>query len=153
MIDGVPTLGVAYDPFLNRLYTGVAGEGSYCNGERLQVSAQPLHGGIVAVTSDVKRLIADTTYVATLSEHGAKPAMFSGAVYKSLLVARGRFVAYMEGIVNPYDMAAVDVIVKEAGGMVTDMGGSPLDYSKAFNGALVTNAASHDEMLEILKAE
>lgn len=40
VIDGAPVLGVAYDPFLDRLYEAVSGNGSSCNGKKIEVSSR-----------------------------------------------------------------------------------------------------------------
>ena len=45
-------------------------------------------------------------------------------------------------------MAAVHVIVEEAGGKVTAFDDSRLDYSKPFRGAIVSNGVVHDELME-----
>jgi 3'-phosphoadenosine 5'-phosphosulfate (PAPS) 3'-phosphatase len=42
------------------------------------------------------------------------------------------------------------VIVEEAGGKLTAPDGSPLDFSKYFEGAIVSNGIVHDELLAIL---
>jgi len=147
-----PVMGVAYDPFLNRLYTGIVGEGSFCNSNRLHVTDETLSLGTVAVTSSVKQLVqSPSRVVRKLVEQDVQLATFSGAVYKSTLVASGKLVAYIEDGVNPHDMAAVQVIVSEAGGKITAIDGSSLDYRQPFKGALVSNALVHDELIGMAK--
>lgn len=148
VVDGVPVLGVAYDPFLDRLYEAVAGQGSFCNGGALRVSHMGLKGGIVAVTSSIEKIKSRVGMFDYLIERGASLASFSGAVSKSCLLARGKFVGYFEKGVNAHDMAAVHVIVEEAGGKVTAVDGSSLDYSKPFRGAIVSNGVVHEELIE-----
>jgi myo-inositol-1(or 4)-monophosphatase len=151
VIDGQPVLGVVYDPYLDRLYHGIKGQGSYCNNEPLHVSTGGLDGNIVAITSDIKKAASgNIPYLQGLVESKAYLACFSGAVYKASLVARGRFVGYIEQGVNAHDMAAVQVIVEEAGGMLTGMDGTPLEYSKPFKGAVVSNGIVHDELLQFI---
>ena len=149
VVDGKPVLGVVYDAFLNRMYEGVVGGGSFCNGERLKVSEGGLEKGHVAVTADVKK-IRSFDYIARLQDEGAYVPVFSGAVYKSCLVARGKFEGYVEPGVGAHDMAAVQVIVEEAGGKITSSEGNNLDYSKPFKGAIVSNKKVHDKVVEIV---
>lgn len=149
VIDGVPVLGVAYDPFLNRIYTGISGEGSFCNDIPLQVSTKDLLGGHVAITSNPIR-IKSLSYVEKFIEVGAHLPVFSGAVYKSCLVARGKFEGYIESGLGAHDMAAVQVIVEEAGGKITGIAGNKLDYSKPFKGAIVSNKIVHEEVVKIV---
>ena len=149
VIDGIPVLGLAYDPFLKRLYESVRGNGSYCNGERIQVSQKDLTNGIVAVSGSVK-LIPKLPYLDSLLKAGSRLATFSGAVYKSCLVAKGKIVAYVEHGLNPHDLAAVQVIVEEAGGKVTGLKGEELDYSQPFEGGIVSNGKVHDTLVKLV---
>jgi fructose-1,6-bisphosphatase/inositol monophosphatase family enzyme len=45
-------------------------------------------------------------------------------------------------------MAAVDLIVREAGGMVSDLNGERLNFAKPFKGAIVSNGLVHSELIE-----
>lgn len=148
VIDGVPVLGVTYDPFLDRLYEGVKGQGSFCNGVPLKVSTQGLRGGIVAITCTVKKIIKDQSIFKYLIDQGVELAVFSGAVSKSALLARGKFVGYVAENVNAHDMAASHVIIEEAGGKITNYNGEKLDYSKPFLGIIVSNTLIHDELMK-----
>ncbi len=148
VVDGTPALGVAYDPFLDRLYEAVVGQGSFCNGLPLKVSKKGLEDGLIAVTSNINKIMKKPNHLVSLSEKGVRFAVFSGAVYKACLVAKGKAEAYIEDGVNAHDIAAVQVIVEEAGGKVTNKGGEKLDYTKPFKGALVSNKIVHDEMVK-----
>jgi fructose-1,6-bisphosphatase/inositol monophosphatase family enzyme len=149
--DGVPVLGVVYDPYLDRMYHGIKGQGSFCNDQPLHVSDGELDGNIVAITSDIRKAASgQIPYLKGLTDSNAYLACFSGAVYKATLVARGRFVGYVEHGVNGHDMAAVQVIVEEAGGKITAMDGSPLDYTRPFKGAVTSNGIVHDELVQLI---
>ncbi len=149
VIDGNPVIGVAYDPFLKRMYSGIKGEGSFMNDEKLHVSSEDLNEGRVALTGSAA-LINKLTYVTDLTAAGAKLAAFSGAVYKSCLIAKGKLIAYIEYGVSGHDMAAVQVIVEEAGGKITGLNGETLDYSKPFKGSVVSNGIVHAQILKII---
>lgn len=151
VIDGVPVFGAAHDPFLDRFYYGIKGKGSYCNGKKLQVSDKDIDGSYFAASGSVKHLIT-RKYIPVLRDLGVRFACFSGAVNKSCLIAKGKFVAYVEEGVNAHDVAAVHVIVEEAGGKVTDTKGGQLDYSKPVKGAVVTNGRVHDRILQIINS-
>jgi len=149
--DGQPQMGVVYDPYLDRLYRAEKGSGSYCNDQPIHVSDLPLDGGVVAITSNVKRISNGLEYVRSLTDSPAHLATFSGAIYKAVLVAKGRFVGYIEHGVNAHDMAAVHVIVEEAGGKITDTLGNQLDYAAPFKGSVVSNGVVHDQLVAIAK--
>jgi fructose-1,6-bisphosphatase/inositol monophosphatase family enzyme len=87
VIDGQPVMGVAYDPFLERLYTGIKGEGSFCNDKQLHVSKVPLTQGVVAVSSDALLISRGIQHIQKLDRQGVRLAAFSGAVCKSVLVS------------------------------------------------------------------
>jgi fructose-1,6-bisphosphatase/inositol monophosphatase family enzyme len=48
---GRPVMGVAYDPFLKRMFTAVKGQGAFCNGEKISVSSLDLYTGVRAATA------------------------------------------------------------------------------------------------------
>lgn len=150
VIDGVSVVGVAYDPFLDQLYEGVAGAGSYRNGESIHVSSDDIRNGTIAISGSPEKILsspAQATLVAALVDKGARLAGFSGSVYRACLVARGKLAGYVEQNINTHDLAAVDVIIREAGGMITDFMGKPLDYSKRFKGAVISNKVTHGDLL------
>lgn len=150
IIDGQPVMGVVYDPFLDRLYTALKGGGSFCNGRHLHVSKVSLKRGMVAVLSDARKISRGIKHIQELDRRGVTLVTFSGAVYKAVLVATGRLVTYVDAGVNAHDMAAVHLIVEEAGGKVTNIGGSRLDYTQPFRGALISNGIAHEEMMQIM---
>jgi fructose-1,6-bisphosphatase/inositol monophosphatase family enzyme len=148
VMDGAPVLGVVYDPFLNRLYEAVQKQGSFCNGVSFKVSTNKLDGGLVAITSNALKIIKRPDYLINLIEKQARFAVFNGAVYKSCLVARGKAEAYFEDGINAHDIAAVQIIVEESGGKVTNPKGEKLDYTKPFKGAIISNKIVHEEMVK-----
>jgi fructose-1,6-bisphosphatase/inositol monophosphatase family enzyme len=149
VVDGKPVMGVAYDPFLNKMYTGMVGEKSLCNGKLISVSTVDLKSGIFAVSGSVKSL-PKQKYFQRMIDDKIRLATFSGAVYKCCLIAKGKFVGYIEDCLSPHDVAAVQCILEGAGGKLTALDGSELDYSKPFKGAIASNGVVHDEVLKYL---
>ena len=153
IVDGVPVLGVAYDPFLNQLYEAVSGSGSFLNGVAIRVSSEGIVGADVGVSSSIGQILKNQNQailVQNLLDKKARLVCFSGAVYKGCLLARGKIDGYVEKNVNPHDVAAIEVIVKEAGGIVTDFVGKPLDYTKVFKGAVISNGVLHTDLLQTI---
>jgi len=147
VIDGKPAMGVAYDPFLNRMYTGITGERSLCNGKALFVSNLDIKSGIFAVSGSVRSL-PKRNYFQRMIDDDIRLATFSGAVYKYCLVAKGKFVGYVEHGVNAHDTAASQVILEGAGGKMTSIDGKDLDYTKPFKGAIASNKITHDQIVK-----
>lgn len=154
VVDGRSVVGVAFDPFLNRLYTAVKGGGAFCNEKIISVSLASITEQSIAVSSSTEKVLtipSQARLITKLLEKKARLASFSGSVYRACLIARGKLAGYVEKDVNTHDLAAVDVIVSEAGGMLTDFQGKPLDYSKAFKGAVISNGVTHDDILDCVK--
>jgi fructose-1,6-bisphosphatase/inositol monophosphatase family enzyme len=151
VVDGVPTVGVAYEPMLDKMYWAIRGSNAYCNDTRIHVNTTTLGEGIFASISSPYRIRRQAPYLDALLDYPQRidMATFSGAVAKTVRVADGRFTGYIEELVNAYDMAAVHVILEAAGGMITDLQGRPLDYTAPFKGCIVSNKQVHDELVVI----
>ena len=153
VVDGEPHVAVAYDPYLQRLYTSIKNQGSFVNEKKLEVSERTeIVRSHIAVTSSAKK-IREAKFVQRLIDADAYMPVFSGCVHKSCQVARGQFDGYIEIAVSGYDTAAVTLLVEEAGGKVTGIDGEPLDFSKPFKGAIISNGHLHDKLVEICNAK
>ncbi len=150
VVDGKPKMGVAYDPFLDKLYTGVAEGPSVCNGKVISVSDLDIKSGRFAVSGSIRSL-PTTKYYMKMVDDKIPMVAFGGAVYKGCLIAKGKLVGYIEEGINPHDIAAVHVIIENAGGKVTAVDGSTLNYSKPFKGAILSNGVAHDALVEYCK--
>ncbi len=80
--------------------------------------------------------------------------MTAGSSLKGCLVAKGDADVYFRlGPTNEWDICAMDIIVKEAGGMITDLHGKTISYNKKetlINGFVVSNNKIHDKFLEMI---
>lgn len=150
VVDGQPVVGVCYEPMLDKLYWATIGGGAYCNDQPIRVNDETLETGILGTISSQYRLRRAAPYIDALLDKNVNMAAFSGAVAKCVRVAEGRFVGYIEELVNGHDVAASQVIVTEAGGRITGMEGNDLDYSRPFKGAIVSNGIVHDELARIV---
>lgn len=149
-IDGKPVLGLAYDPWQDLLFTGVIGEGSTVNGQPLQVSDKNFSNGIATFPADIKFLMSRPSYVEAVVDKGATIALFGGAVFRGVLIARGKLVSFASDKLNAHDVAAIQVVIEEAGGRLTGWDGQPIDYSRPFKGAIMTNGVVHDELVDLI---
>jgi myo-inositol-1(or 4)-monophosphatase len=126
--DGVLVAGVVYNPILNELYVAERGQGAYLNDRRIRVAARRELADTVIATgtpnigsqghdlfvSDLQRVMAKT---AGIRRNGS-------AAMDLAWVASGRFDGYWERGLSPWDMAGGIVIVREAGGLVSDTNGN-----------------------------
>lgn len=116
--DGRPTVGVVHAPVLDQTFTAVVNHGAFCNGAPIRASTRrDLRDGIVAMPGQLPR-------------HVAWPGLFRIAPRIPSLACRLVHVAagFLDAAVaapnaNDWDIAAADLILREAGAMLTDRHG------------------------------
>lgn len=125
LTQDTPIIGVVYDPCRNELFSAIYQTGAWLNGEPIQCSkAQHLADSVVATGFPFRDFSFADQYMPTL--HAAitrtRGIRRLGAAALDLAwVACGRFDAYWEMGLAPWDVAAGTVIVREAGGICEDM--------------------------------
>ena len=158
VIDGVSVVGVAYDPFLERLYHGVKGEGSFSNGERLCVNDVGLsdkrslgHSVVLPKTHTINRF--DLTRVNNALHEKTMLLSFYSTTRTAMAIAEGYCNFSLLPFIGKFnhDVAAVKVIVEEAGGIVRNFNGEEDRMDGNINGAIICNKVVYDEILKILK--
>ena len=154
VIDGESVLGVVYDPFTDSLYTGVKGQGAYCNNKKISVSNYKLTDKESVIHID-NWPTADYQLMDVYKELGKQTYMVNiGSIVRSCIcVATGDFnLAIFPGTKHRNcDIAAIKIIVEEAGGKVTDIFGEEQRYDQDINGAIVSNGVVHDEIVNRIK--
>ena len=143
--------GAAYFPAVGELVCAAPGEGCWWNDARCAVSAIDSLGGATVLTTDDRfrhRPERRHTFAALASRSAVVRSW--GDCYGYLLVATGRAEAMVDDAVSPWDAAALQPIVTEAGGVFTSWAGAPT----AFGGdAIATNAALAEEVRGILRGD
>jgi len=154
VIDGKPEVGVVYDVFTDNLYSAIKGQGAYKNGEKICVNDIELDDMRSVSNFDMWPEAEYNIYDA-IKEIGKKTYFVGiGSVIRACMcVANGDFnLAIFPGTKHKNcDIAAVKVIVEEAGGKVTDLFGNEQRYDRDINGAIVSNGKVHKEVLDVLK--
>ncbi len=143
--------GVIYAPLMNELFTAQRGEGAQRNGEPIQVSRIPLLADAMVVTG-FKPYDYETNapYFAKAS-HLAQAVRRDGTAALDLAyTAMGRFDAFWEFDLAPWDMAAGMLLVREAGGAVSATDGSP--FALSGRSILASNGRIHEEMVGLFSA-
>ncbi len=152
-IDGRAVVGAIFDPTRRELFTAELGQGSFLNGTPLAVSATAELLDALLVTGfpyDVHQQTRELVelFGAFLGRARAVRRLGSAAL-DLCYVAAGRFDAFWERHLRPWDVAAGALIVGEAGGRVTGMDGSPFDPSAAH--LVASNGRVHDAMLAVIR--
>lgn len=150
LADGDALLaGVVSAPAMSRRWWASRGEGAFCNGRRLHVSRittlADAHLGYDEVPDFDKHGM--TEGLLRLARSCTRSRGF-GDFWIHMLVAEGAIEIAVEPAVAAWDMAAVQIIVEEAGGRFSDLAGNA-----RFDGgsALSTNGPLHDEVLEFFR--
>ena len=147
---GESILGAIYAPVKNELYYAEKGKGSFLNGIRMHVSSvSDLESSIVVTGLGCLRANwkeeNNLKYISRIAPLVGDLRKYGSAALDCCRIAHGVLDAYWELLLQPYDIAAGDIIAREAGAVITDFyGGS--DYPAL--GFLCTNQALHKTMLE-----
>jgi histidinol-phosphatase len=146
--DGRVEVGVASAPALHRRWWAARGQGAYVNGRPIRVSR-------VAELSDA---VLSHASIGSWEQHGRGEQFLAlargcwrtrgfGDFWSHMLVAEGAADLAVEPEVELWDLAAPQVIVEEAGGRFTDLGGTP---TPAGGSVVSTNGLLHDRVLATL---
>ncbi len=147
--EGRVEVGVVSAPALHRRWWAARGEGAFVDG-------RPIHVSRIAELSDAVLSHASFT---SWEEHGLGEQFLTlvrgcwrtrgfGDFWSHMLVAEGVVDLAVEPEVALWDLAALQVIVEEAGGRFTDLGGTP---TPAGGSVVTTNGRLHDQVLTTLR--
>lgn len=150
--DGEIIMGSVYNPFMNELFVAEKNVGATLNNKKIKVSTKSNVGNSCLVTG--------FPYTYLESKNGPLE-IFSALIRKAIPVRRlgsaaidlcwvaaGRFDGYFEHHLQTWDSAAGFLMVKEAGGKVTEFSGK--DYSVYQKQILATNGLIHEELRGII---
>ncbi len=131
MQEGSVVLGMIYNPYTDELFSAQKGKGSYCNGQKIEVSgAETIEKSLIAIgTSPYYKEMAEENFkVFQAVFKDCQDIRRSGSAALDLAyVACGRIEAYFERNLKIWDYAAGMLLVREAGGRVTDYRGNDAD--------------------------
>ena len=145
-------IGVTYDPTRNELFTAEKGQGASLNFKPIHVSSTGKMSESLLVTGFPYDFKDRHDFARHLTDFllGARGVRRDGsAAIDMAYVACGRFDGFWEEGLNPWDIAAGVLMIREAGGLVTNYDGSPLSIYKP--PICASNGVIHDEMLAVLK--
>ena len=145
-------VGVVYDPVKKELFHAVKGKGAFLNNKKIHVSKVKVIGQSLLSTGfpyDLRTSSENNIENWIKFIRQAQAVRRDGSAALDLCyVAAGRFDGFWEMKLKPWDVAAGFLIIREAGGMVTDFKGSP--YSIYTNHIVASNAFLHDLLLGVL---
>ena len=144
-------LGVIYLPLLNQLFVAEKGKGAFLNGKKIKVSdikelkdSLLLFEGSLHTKWKEKRKLLDK-----VSKRVFRVRISGAACFDLSSLANGSCEFHLAFSTNPWDVAAGFLLIREAGGKITDFKGKFVDhYCKSF---VVSNSLLHDKVLKLIK--
>ncbi len=145
--------GAVLDPLRNEMFTAETGRGAFLNGVPITVSAsKALQQSIIATGFYydrgllMKKTLKSIEKLFECNVHGIR--RFGSAALDLCWVACGRFDAYFEYKLSPWDFAAGMLIVNEAGGHCTNSSNNSLDLNS--EGIVASNKLLHNSLIKIV---
>ena len=152
-IDGVPVVGAVYDPNREELFTAERGVGAWMNGTPLAPSQTGALSDAMLVTGfpyDLRERIDELMGLFAAFLRRARGVRRLGSAAIDLCwVACGRFDAFWEHGLKPWDMMAGALIVEQAGGRVSALDGGP--WNMMDGRVLASNGYIHDELVAVIE--
>lgn len=145
--------GVIYDPSREELFSAQKGQGAFLNERRLHVSTNDRLAKALLVASFPPGVKAESIPIRQflqLLPHAQTIQRTGSAALNLAYLATGRLDGFWSHSLKAWDIAAGVLIVREAGGTVTRMDGSPLALE--IPDLLATNGAIHAEIRDLLSA-
>jgi len=144
--------GVIYDPLRDELFWAETGVGAFINSKRLRVSSRrSMSDAVIATGMPFKGRASHPEYPRMLDMVAGETSgvrRFGSAALDLAYVAAGRFDGFWEFALSPWDIAAGLVVLREAGGLVTEVDGG--DQMMTSGDVLATNGALHNPLRELL---
>jgi myo-inositol-1(or 4)-monophosphatase len=151
--EGTMIAGVVYNPAIEEMFIAERGKGAFLNEQRIRVAARKTLADTVIACGLPHRgrgqLELGTKETGAMQQEVAGLRRFGAAALDLAWVAAGRLDGYWERNIKPWDMAAGLILVREAGGFVTDCDGGDDMFAKGH--VVAGNEAIQKEIVRVLK--
>ena len=147
-----PIISAVYNPTKNELYFAAKNEGAVKNNKKIIVSDNSdLKNSVVMfhLSSKIEPRLKTLNILEKVFEESMHMRMYGSSLAQMSYIADGRFDAYFNIQSKPWDILPGALLVKEAGGIVTDIDGREINYEST--SVLATNGKIHKKMLKLLK--
>ena len=151
---GEVVLGIVYNPYLDELFSAIAGGGAFMNGEKISVSDRALSESIIGFgpspyyKEELGRKTFDSLF--SIFMRCADVRRTGSAAIDLANVAAGRIDGFFEMRLSPWDIAAGYLLIKEAGGVMTDHDGNIIDFSAPIS-VVAGSPNVHNDLLHLIK--
>jgi myo-inositol-1(or 4)-monophosphatase len=152
--NGLPALGVIFEPSSKELFYAEKGKGAFLNGKRIRVSGVKKGGEAmldVPVSNRLGLRKKQFRRLGKLLKLGSYMRITGSAAVRLAYIAAGRMDGYVEAGMHPWDWAAGALIVQEAGGKVTNLEGKAFRIFKDRD-IIASNGKLHKKIMGALRA-
>jgi len=145
-------IGVVYNPLTNELYSALKDYGTFLNGKRIIVNQKKINDGIVIIDASFKEPLGQIKIklqeeIISLTQ---RLRIIGSCALQLAGISRGTFISSISDNIKSYDFAAGVVLVREAGGIVTDQFGNKLTpESKVVIAS--NNIENHKNIIKIVR--
>lgn len=150
-------IGVIYAPMTDELFTAERGKGAYYNGEKIHVTDVStlsksflVTGFPYSVSDNPGHCIEHFSHLVSL---GIPVRRLGSAALDLAYVASGRFDGFWEVLLQPWDMAAGTLLVRESGGIVIDYHGKQLNMDTSSSIIAGNSVLAHEILIELQKVD
>ena len=144
--------GVVYNPYTNEIFSAEKGKGAYLNDDKIKVSERPLSDGLALFgTSPYHPENTDETFalLRKVFDFSRDIRRSGSAAYDICMIACGRCEVFFEKSLQPWDIAAGTLILKEAGGVALNYEGREINFSTP-NDVVFANPVAYEEFKTLL---
>ena len=151
--EGEIVAGVIYEPISDQTFWTEKGMGAFVNHQRLRVSARSVLGDALCGSSGRRLTDGDTAILQRLTMQSAAMRRIGSCALSLAYVAAGRFDGYWCRNMQPWDLAAGLLMVREAGGMVTAIDADPKQAESLMHSKhlIVSNYHLHQPLVGLAK--
>ena len=133
--EGVTVEAAVYNPYLDEMFYAKKGGGAWLNDEQIHIEDKPLGESIIGFSNcpydegltDISFELGKRVFSRCLDFR-----RMGSAALEICYSACGRYQLYCEMILYPWDYAAADLVVEEAGGTITDLEGMPPEFDRRY---------------------
>lgn len=147
-------LGVVYSPISDELFYAEKGKGAFLNGRRIHTSDNKLQSNISIFVTHYYTKHSKDLFIKAIEQltHQCWKRILGSSAIELSYVACGRAEAYMSSEEEIWNVAAGMLIAQEAGAIISNWQGKPLDYEKTETSSmLVATKETHQFFTKILK--
>lgn len=149
--EGIPEIGVVYDPYLKRLFTAQKGKGAFLGDQKLHVNNLKMKDAVIGCSSKTSKIVDAPQLHADVERSAHRTMALYCAIYEGMMVTAGQMAGHIFVGAGAYDAVASALFVTEAGGKVTNLFGEEQRYDEPVKGAVATNGIVHEEILALVQ--